>query len=144
MKKLSYIIIPLFAFVCFSCNNTSEKNNAKENGKDSINETVKTQSKQVEKRTDIKEAFDLGKLELKFTALENGKVLEISVLNLTTDPLSLFIAVGTTSFTENIAIITTEKQNIDIPAKEKSTFKVNQKPGGMIGGSVTMRKNLKK
>jgi len=91
-------------------------------------------------RMNIKEAFDQGKIELKFEAFENGNVLEITVLNLTTGSISLFIAEGTTSFTDNISIITTQQQNLVISANGKTTFKVNQKPGGMISGSVTLRK----
>jgi len=96
-----------------------------------------------ENRINIKESFDKGKVELKFEAFENGKVLEITVLNLTTEPISLFIAEGTTSFTQNISIINPKLQNLDIPANGKISIRVNQMPKGMISGSVTMRKQPK-
>jgi len=94
-------------------------------------------------RINIKESFDNGKVELKFEAFEKGKVLEITVLNLTTDPISLFIAEGTTSFTRNISIINPKRKSLDIPASGKTSIRVDQMSGGMISGSVTMRKQPK-
>ena len=98
----------------------------------------------IDKRINIKDAFDQGIVELKFEALENGKILEITAKNLTANPLSLFIAKDTTSFTPNYVIVTTKIQNLDIPANGNTKFKVNQKSGGMISGSVTLRKTPKK
>ena len=98
----------------------------------------------IDKRVNIKDAFDQGIVELKFEALENGKILEITAKNLTTNPLSLCIAKDTTSFTPNYVIVTTKIQNLDIPANGSTKFKVNQKSGGMISGSVTLRKTPKK
>ena len=95
-------------------------------------------------RMNIKEAFDQGKIQLKIEGIENGKFVEITALNLTTNSLSLFIAKGLTKFTENIAINITKQQNLDISANGNTKVKLNQEPGGIISGSVTLQKSPKK
>ena len=94
------------------------------------------------KRINILDAFDQGKVELTFEGIENGKSLQITAKNLTSKPLPLFINKGTTSFSDEIAITSTEIKNIDVPSNGKTTFKVPQKTGGQVikSGSMTLSK----
>ena len=94
------------------------------------------------KRTNILDAFDQGKVQLTFEGIENGKSLQITAKNLTSKPLLLFINKGNTSFSDEIAITSTEIKNIDVPSNGKTIFKVPQKTGGQVikSGSMTLSK----
>ncbi len=136
MKKIFIIIIVIGIVTCTSHGQSSIVKTEKQK-QDSIS-NVNTKSSSI---VNITETFDQGKVQLKFEGIENGKYLEITILNLTNTLLSLFIAEGITKFSEYISINLTKELYIDIPANENKKVKVGQEPGGLISGSVTMKKN---
>jgi hypothetical protein len=94
----------------------------------------------------MKEAFDQGKIQLTFEALDKGKVFQVTVLNLTLKSLSLLIPEGTTAFTDKIQITNDKQRSIEVPANGETKFKVNQKHGKEMikKGSVTIKNEQKK
>lgn len=144
MKNLCNSIMVIVLVIFTSCG-SGTKEKAEKAKRDSIAriDSLNMVKEKLAVKMDIKDAFDKGKIELTIEALDNGKMLKITVLNLTTNLLFLSIAEGTTSFSENVAIINTKLKKLEIPANEKTTFNIDQKPGGMIGGSMTLRKQPK-
>ncbi len=96
---------------------------------------------------DVKQAFEIGRVELTFTGKEQGALLDLKITNVSRETLIVSISKGTTLFNfprQTISLISEDNKTISLDPAKSTTITLKQ--GGnprITSGSMTVRKNPK-
>lgn len=93
---------------------------------------------------DLKQAFEIGRVELTFTGKEQGEMLDLKITNVSREKLIVTIKKGTTTFdftNEKISLFSGADKTVSLDPATNTTITLKQSGNPRIkSGSMTVRK----